>query len=71
MNMKKVIILLFTCLGLLACSTTKNAKEDKAIDNNVDSLILQPSTQQSIMDRIHHASHRSHASHYSHYSSTL
>ena len=66
--MKKIVILLFAFWGLITCSTTKNAKEDESISNNVDSLILQPSTQQPIIDRIQHASHSSHSSHFSHIS---
>ena len=61
--MKKIIILLFTCLGLLACSIKHNiVSKEKRIEESADTLILQPSTQQPIMNRIHHASHSSHYS---------
>lgn len=70
MRMKKIIILLFTFIGIVSCSINRHiVSKDKHIENSADSLILQPSTQQPIIDRIQHASHSSHSSHFSHYSS--
>lgn len=70
MHMKKIIIFLFTFIGIVSCSINRHniVSKDKHIENSADSLILQPSTQQPIIDRIQHASHSSHASHFSHYS---
>ena len=76
--MKKIIVLLFTLIGITSCYSNKHTvSNDKRIKEKVDTvtvnkdtLILKSSTQQPI---IHwgHAAHASHISHISHYSSTL
>lgn len=65
--MKKIVILLFSFMGLAACSTGNliKVKDEQVI--NKDSLILKPSTQEPII----HRGHAAHASHRSHYSSKL
>lgn len=65
--MKKFIVLLLTCVGLIACTSNEQKKSSKTIEIkyvNRDTLILGPCI---IPDN--HESHASHASHYSHYSS--
>ena len=65
--MKHIIIWLFELVGLTVCSTDRQNVPKREKITNVDSLILQPSTRDSIFRG--HASHTSHASHASHYSS--
>ena len=68
--MKKIIVLLFTFIGITACSINKHIDSSgKRVKEDADTFILQQSSEKPLIDSIGHSSHRSHVSHYSqHYS---
>lgn len=67
--MKKAIVLLFTLIGITACSSNKHiVSSNKRMKEDADTLILQKTAEQPLIDSIKHFSHCSHASHYSHFS---